>query len=306
MSETPVLAIKGIEMRYLAVRALAGIDLSVSRGEVIGYIGPNGAGKTTTLAIAATLLRPTKGRVRLLGEDAFADVHKTRARIGYMPEQPGIYDDMRAAEYLQFFCDAQGVDGSLAAAKIKSSLAEMGLEQVACLPLQALSKGMKQKLFFASTFLHSPPLLLLDEPFSGIDPDASRAVRAKIRAEALAGKAFVISSHDLGALEQVSTRVVMIRNGKLISDAPLDDPAPRVIYDVEASGDRERVASLVRERFGGSIVSGSGDLMQLELATSVDAREVLAALVRAELGVASFARRRASLRDRYEEKLDNG
>ncbi len=302
-----VLALAGVEMHFLAVRALNGIDLTISEGEIVGFIGPNGAGKTTTLAIAATLLRPTLGSVRLFGADGFADVRSARTRIGYMPELPGVYDDMQVVEYLEFFSAAHDIPPPVAARKIDSCLEEMDLTGAARYPVSTLSKGMKQKLFFGRTLLHDPRLLLLDEPFSGLDPGTCRTVQAAILEHARRGRAFLVASHDLTTLERIATRVVTLSKGAIVADGTADrqTAAGTRIYEIDAGEDSERAASLLRERFAGEVIRAEPTLL-VALAETIDPRQVLSSLVHSGVGVAAFTRRRASLHDRYEQDVGDG
>ncbi len=307
-SATEVLSLAGVEMRFLAVRALAGIDLTISEGEIVGFIGPNGAGKTTALSIAATLLRPTEGSVRLFGADAFADVRSARAQIGYMPELPGVYDDMQVVEYLEFFGAAHKIPPPVAAEKIALCLEQMDLTHAARYPVSALSKGMKQKLFFGRTLLHDPRLLLLDEPFSGLDPGTGRTVQAAILEHARRGKSFLVASHDLTTLERIATRVVTLRKGAIVADGRADPELAggTMIYEIDAGEDSERAVSLLREQFAGEMIRAEGPSLLVSLAETIDPREVLASLVHSGVGVAAFVRRRASLHDRYEKDVGDG
>jgi ABC-2 type transport system ATP-binding protein len=293
-----VLELVGIEMRFSGVRALKGIDLALAFGEVVGYVGPNGAGKTTTLNIASTLLRPSHGSVRLLGEDAFASMRNSRSQIGYMPEQFGVYDDMQVAEYLRFFADAYHLDSEKAGRTIADGLASMELASRASHPIATLSKGMKQRLFFAKTLLHSPRLILLDEPFSGLDPMACTLVRQRIRAEAESGRAVMIASHDLGELEQVADRVVAIRNGLLVSVAGPEAAGKRRLYELRCGGAAEPASVLLSARLGPGAVRREGaDTLLVEVADEAAAGSLLAELVRANIAITSFAERQDSLRD---------
>jgi ABC-2 type transport system ATP-binding protein len=293
-----VLELSGIEMKFSGVRALRGIDLALALGEVVGYVGPNGAGKTTTLNIASTLLRPSHGSVRLLGEDAFASVGNTRRLIGYMPEQFGVYDDMQVEEYLRFFAGAYHLESEKVGGIISEVLAGMDLASHAMHPIATLSKGMKQRLFFAKTLLHSPRLILLDEPFSGLDPMACSLVRQRIRAEAERGRGILIASHDLGELEQVTDRVVAIRGGLLVPVGDPDSADKRRRYELRCGGAAEKAAILLTARLGQDAVcrEGVGTLL-VKVADEAAAGNLLAELVRAKITVTSFAERQESLRD---------
>jgi ABC-2 type transport system ATP-binding protein len=301
-----VIELSQIEVRFLAVRALKGIDLSIAAGEIVGYVGPNGAGKTTTLNVAATLLRPNRGQVRLNGADAFANLGSSRAQIGYMPESFGVYDDMTVSEYLRFFGRAYHLPDSRCAEVSERSLVEAGLADVATQTVAGLSKGMKQRLFFIKTFLHDPALVLLDEPFSGLDPIACRIVREKIQAEAHRGKAFLIASHDLAELEASATRVIAIRDGLLLPFQPSQSQEAEVCA-IRVAADVERAITALRQRFPTAPLRRSGAAtILIEMSRPGEERDILAALLEAEVSIASFVKRGTSLSECFEREFGGG
>lgn len=301
-----MLELQNVEMHYLTMMALKGISFSVKEGEIVGYIGPNGAGKTTTLNIISTLVTPTRGSVLLEGRNCFADVRSVRARIGYMFELFGVYDDMTVSEYLQFFCKSYLVEPYLIQRRIADSLAEVGLSDVAPNPISTLSKGMKQKLFFVKTFIHSPKLVLLDEPFTGLDPIACRIVREKVLREAANGIGFLIASHNMSELQEIVTRVVAIRGGKIVSDGPLEQLEKEYsAFDIKVAGDHaEAAVSILTSRFAGYRVTREGrEGVLLEVPEGDDGREAVAALVNSGIALTFFARRGTSLKDYFEKEL---
>jgi len=300
-----VLELENIEMQYLTLKALKGIHLTIQEGEVVGYIGPNGAGKTTTLNIVSTLLKPTKGAVRLLGKNAFEDIRYSRSIIGYMPELFGVYDDMKVSEYLQFFCKAYQINLSKAAHIMNDSLSEIGLSEIASNPISSLSKGMKQKLFFMKTFIHSPKLVLLDEPFSGLDPIACKIVKEKVAREARNGTGFLIASHNLAELQEIVSRVVGLKGGILAADSPIADLGKEFwVYEIKVSGNADGAASLLSARFAGYKLNRRGpDGFLLEVPKGNDGKEILAAIVDAGLPLTLFSRREISLKEYFEKEL---
>jgi ABC-2 type transport system ATP-binding protein len=211
--------------RFLAVRDLS---FRVAQGEICGFIGPNGAGKTTTMRFLATLLRPTLGRAHVNGFDVARQPVDVRRSIGFMPDTFGVYDGMRVAEYLDFFATAYGI--ALAARRriIADVLALVDLEQKAETEVNLLSRGMKQRLGLARTLVHDPPVLILDEPASGLDPRARVEVKELLRELQRMGKTILISSHILSELADICTQLAVIEKGSLVAFGSLAEILRRV------------------------------------------------------------------------------
>jgi ABC-2 type transport system ATP-binding protein len=223
--------------RYGKTLALQGLDLAIERGEIYGFVGPNGAGKTTTLRLLAGLLEPTSGEIRLLGERLDARGRLAQRSIGYMPDFFGVYDDLRVWEYLDFWARCH----SLPAAKRRSTVAGL-LDLVDLTPkrdafVQGLSRGMQQRLCLAHALVHDPPILLLDEPASGLDPRARVELRELLRTLREMGKTILLSSHILSELAEVCTTLGIILNGKLLASGSLDEVRRKL-----GGGDRLRIA----------------------------------------------------------------
>ncbi|MGD1000612.1 MAG: ABC transporter ATP-binding protein [Candidatus Brocadiia bacterium] len=206
--------------RTLAVRD---ISFAVSKGEVFGFIGPNGAGKTTTIKVLATLLRPSGGFARIDGMDVTKEPQKIRRRIGYVPDFFGVYDDLTTSDYLHFFAAAYRVDHGRRMAVVEDVLALTDLTGKKDSPVDALSRGMKQRLGLARILIHDPDLLLLDEPASGLDPRARIEMRELLKELQKMGKTIIISSHILHELSQICTRIGIIEAGRLVAEGSLTD-----------------------------------------------------------------------------------
>jgi ABC-2 type transport system ATP-binding protein len=202
-------------------RGLAGLDLDVARGEVLGLLGPNGAGKTTTLKLLLGLLKPTAGRAWLLGEP----VERTSSRrgLGFLPEQPYFYDYLNGLEYLELAARLSGLDARAARDQARTWLGRVGLGERPTLGLRKYSKGMLQRLGLAAALVHGPELLILDEPMSGLDPFGRREVRELIHEQRERGVTVLFSSHILPDVEMLCDRVAMIFQGRLTRVAPLVD-----------------------------------------------------------------------------------
>lgn len=220
----PLLAVEGVQRRFGALVALAGVDLVVERGEVVLLAGPNGAGKSTLLRCVAGLARPTRGRVHVAG----CDVHRelaARAGIGLLSHHALLYDDLTARENLRFAATLHGLDN--AEERIATALAAAELTQRADTRVGAFSRGMLQRLAIARAVLHAPALLLLDEPFTGLDLPAANALRQRVAELAGTGHGIVCVTHEPGELWDVATRVVILHRGRVVHDAPRADALDR-------------------------------------------------------------------------------
>jgi heme exporter protein A len=204
---------EGIVRNFGGVPVLAGVDLAVHGGEAVAILGPNGAGKTTLLRVLALLLRPSGGRLALFGTDAAAAPPALRQRIGYLAHESLCYADLTAAENLAFYARLFAVPD--APARIAELLAWAGLEGPARRPVREYSRGMAQRLALARALLHAPDLLLLDEPFSGLDPEAVEALQHRLAALAAAGHAIVLTTHDLERAAPIASRVAILHRGRI-------------------------------------------------------------------------------------------
>jgi ABC-2 type transport system ATP-binding protein len=218
-----IVTLRGVEKRYGDVRAMDGIDLEVPEGSVFGLIGPNGAGKTTSMLVISTLLSRDAGQVAVVGVDPEFNPAAVRKVLGYMPDSFGFYDNLSAAEYLDFFAAANRVPAAKRPALIADLLALVDLEQKAATDVNTLSRGMKQRLSLARALLHDPQLLVLDEPASGLDPRARVHLRELIAELSRMGKSVIISSHILSELEGICTHLAVIDDGKVKAQGNLDE-----------------------------------------------------------------------------------
>ena len=211
---------QGLTKRYGSLVALAHLNLEVKEGEIFGYIGPNGAGKTTTLKILATLLTPTAGRAEVCGYEVGRQSRKIRPLIGYMPDFFGVYEDMTVDEYLTFFAAAYGLKGERRRQIVGDVLELTDLLGKRSTMVEALSRGMQQRLGLARTLVHDPKVLILDEPASGLDPRARIEIRALLKEVKNMGKTIVISSHILTELAELCDSVGIIEKGRLLYCGP--------------------------------------------------------------------------------------
>ena len=217
----PLVTIENLRIAYGKTEAVRGLNFTIARGEVYGFIGPNGAGKTSTIKVLATLLRPTSGRVTVAGLDVVREPHAVRRKIGYMPDFFGVYDDLTAGEYLHFFAAAYKIETARRKALIADVLALTDLTAKHDAPVDALSRGMKQRLGLARVLLHDPDLLLLDEPASGLDPRARIEMRELLKELQSMGKTIIVSSHILHELAQFCSHIGIIEAGQMVANGSL-------------------------------------------------------------------------------------
>ena len=212
-----MIEIEGLTKRFGPICAVAGIDLSVSKGEVLGFLGPNGAGKSTTMKMVTGYLAPTSGRVRICGHDVEHDTIAAQASLGYLPEGAPAYADMTPRQFLSFISEIRGYKGADIKARVDGAVARTELAPVLDQPIDTLSKGFKRRVGLAQAILHDPPVLIMDEPTDGLDPNQKHSVRTLLRNMA-PGKAIVISTHLLEEVEAVCTRAVIIDRGRIVAD----------------------------------------------------------------------------------------
>ena len=207
--------------RYGRTIALDQLNLTIAPGTIYGFVGPNGAGKTTTLRMLAGLLEPSSGEVRLLGERLDRDGRTAQRLIGYMPDFFGVYDDLRVWEYLDFFARCYGLPTDKRKATVDGLLDLVDLTPKRNAFVQSLSRGMQQRLCLAHALVHDPPILLLDEPASGLDPRARVELRELLRTLRDMGKTIMLSSHILSELAEVCTVLGIMQQGRLIASGTL-------------------------------------------------------------------------------------
>ena len=213
---TPLVRLEGLRKSYGAHVALEGLSFDLYPGDILGFLGPNGAGKTTALRILATILKPDQGTATLSGQ-ALGDVDKVRKNIGYMPDFIGTYDDLHVFEYMEFFARAYAVTPDVREFAINEALTTTDLFELKMRPVDGLSRGQKQRLALARLLMHDPPVLLLDEPAAGLDPRARVQLRDILRTLGRKGKAIIVSSHVLEDLADLSNKIAVIDQGKLLA-----------------------------------------------------------------------------------------
>ena len=211
-----MLEVRGLTKQYGALTAIRDVSFNVAAGEVLGLLGPNGSGKSTTVKILTGLLRPTQGSVRVDGQDVFDDLQTYKASIGYVPEEPHLYSYLTGPEYLRLVGRLRELPERALDDKIDRFLQLLGIYDDRYQTLSSYSKGMRQKILIAAAVLHNPRIVILDEPFSGLDVSAARVLKGFVRALAADGKIVIFSSHVLEVVEQVCSRVVILKDGRIV------------------------------------------------------------------------------------------
>jgi len=212
-----MIEIEGLTKRFGPVTAVAGLSLKVAKGEVLGFLGPNGAGKSTTMKMITGFLAADAGKVSVCGHDVESETTAAQAMIGYLPEGAPAYGDMTVRAFLRFIAEVRGFNKAEAKARVAAAVEKTELAPVLEQPIETLSKGFKRRVGLAQAILHDPPVLIMDEPTDGLDPNQKHAVRQLIRAMA-PEKAIIVSTHILEEVEAICTRAVIIDRGAIVAD----------------------------------------------------------------------------------------
>ncbi|MCD6290587.1 MAG: ATP-binding cassette domain-containing protein [Anaerolineae bacterium] len=213
------LEVHGLVKRYGDVVAVDDLSFTVFEGEIFGLLGPNGAGKTTTIRIAMDIFKPDRGQVSVLGHPPGV----AQDRVGYLPEERGLYPDLKALELLVYLAELKGLSRARARENSLVWLERVGLAEWATHKVKALSRGMQQKLQFVASLVHDPELLILDEPFQGLDPVNVELLKGLIRALQAEGRTIVLSAHQMNLVEALCDRIVLINRGRAVLYGRLDE-----------------------------------------------------------------------------------
>jgi ABC-2 type transport system ATP-binding protein len=245
---TTVIEARGLAKRYGTAVAVAGIDLSVSAGEVIGLLGPNGAGKTTTILMLLGLTEPSEGGVRILGKDPLRQPLEVKREVGYLPDAVGFYDTMTGHENLAYTARLAGMPRNLAREKIIAAIEKVRLKEAADRPVGTYSRGMRQRLGIAELLMRDCKVAILDEPTSGLDPQSTQDLLDLIQELSRDGMTILLSSHMLDVVQSICHRVALFNKGRIGFVGTVEELAAKIgggafIVDVEADGiDLERAA----------------------------------------------------------------
>ena len=303
-ADAAAVSVRGLSKRFGGVLALDGLDLEVPAGSVFGFLGPNGAGKTTTLRILTSLARATAGTASVAGVPVGDGDPNRRGLIGYLDQDPRFHGWMRGRELLELVGSLYGMRGAALRSRIDETLEAVGLADAARRSIGGYSGGMRQRLGLAQAILNRPPVLLLDEPVSALDPEGRRDVLGVIHA--LGGSSTVLfSTHILNDVERVCDRVAILDRGRLVTEAPMDELLERYaqpVYVIEPDevglAALERLAAALRATPGvTSVEAGHADLrVGVDDGTDTGGR-LLAAVAASGVAIGRFERQRPTLED---------
>ena len=289
------LELEGVTKRFGPFTAVDDLSFAHRRGRILGFLGPNGAGKTTTLRMMLGLLRPDAGSLRVLGEPCGPAVS---SRIGYLPEERGLYKRMRADAAIAYIAVLKGMDYAAARQRARELLVQFGLGEHVRSRIEALSKGMAQKVALLAALAHDPELLILDEPFTGLDPINQQSFEQTIRRLAAEGKTILFSTHTMAQAERLCDHLVILSHGKKVFDGGLEQ-ARRVLprrVRIGADGD----LTFLRGIGGVASVSPPGpgqEFWEVDLCEGADGAPLLAACFERRIALSHFDVSDASLQD---------
>lgn len=303
MAET-VVAVNRVTKRFSGHVAVDDLSLSVQRGGIFGLLGPNGAGKSTTIRMIMNIIIPDSGAIELFGQAGRG--RDLSERIGFLPEERGLYKKMQVLDHLVFLAETKGLKRSVARTKAAGWLERLGLGDWAKRKVEDLSKGMQQKVQFIGTLLHEPELVILDEPFSGLDPVNSQTMREVVVEVARAGRTVLFSTHIMEHAEQMCERIAIIAHGKMVVDGVLADIKRDFggrHVDLTFTRNADRAANLLRDPAVVSRLEDHGATAEVELAPGANPDKLLVDLVQAGVGLSKFEVAEASLQSIFIAKV---
>ncbi len=309
-----LVSVSHLAKRFGDIQAVRDLSFSVSEGEVLGFLGPNGAGKSTTMKMITGFLDPDAGEIEVAGHSLSAHPVRVKQSIGYLPEGAPLYGDMTTVAFLRFVGAMRGLSGDSLDGRVEEVVKLVNLESVMSQNLETLSKGFKRRVGIAQAIVHDPPVLILDEPTDGLDPNQKHEVRELIRAMA-PRKAIILSTHILEEVEAVCSRAMIIASGSIVADSTPAELAARVngsdVWLVEPveSGDLGRL----RDSIDGAdwlremevIESDGAGRLRITVGGGDAAGKLRSHLASADVAVAQFYRERVRLDDVFRE-ITNG
>jgi len=251
MSTDVMIYANGLTKRYGSFRALDDVSFEVRRGEVVGFLGPNGAGKSTTMRILTCFIAPTSGTAKVRGQDVFDDTLAVRSSLGYLPQRAPLYLEMTVYEYLRFAAQVRNIDSSTFKKRARNVVEVCGLAQSLSKEIRQLSHGYRQRVGLAQALIHDPPILILDEPTSDLDPN-EKAEFLNYLKQIGKDRTVLLSTHNLKEVESACARAIIVSRGRVVADGALDE--------IRAKSGRVRYIVSVQESVGTSPYRGSGPL----------------------------------------------
>jgi len=299
MSDT-VLDVRGVRKSYDGKPAVRDLSFSVERGTICGFLGPNGAGKTTTIRMILDIVKPDAGEVLLFGQPPSPAV---RDRIGFLPEERGIYRKMKTEGVITFFARMKGMAAKPALARARELLEAYGLGDVAGKKVKTLSKGMAQKVQILAAIAHEPEFVILDEPFSGLDPVNQKILEDLVRGLRERGATVLFSTHVMEHAERLCDRIVLLAQGRKVFDGSVDGALAcvprRVVLETDADVDLARVITDPRTTLTRGAVAEGRQEWTADLSEGADAQDLLRACVDAGVALRRFEPVRAHLHDAF-------
>lgn len=289
-----ILDVKNLTKSFDAKKVLGDLSFEVKKGEVFGLLGPNGAGKTTIIRIILDIIRADHGEIKIFGEKFDENL---KERIGYLPEERGLYQKITVLECLRYFAELKNVKKS--EDKIDFWLDKVGLRDYKKKKIEGLSKGMQQKIQLVAAFIHNPELLILDEPFSGLDPINTKMAKDILLDLKSEGKTIILSTHQMDQVERTCDRILMINRGKRVLYGSLDEIKSNYKESlvVEYEGDLGRIEGVKK-------INDYGKYAELSLEEDTDPQEILKRLIEI-VGVKRFEMKAPSLNEIFIEVVEN-
>ncbi|HEY7977175.1 MAG TPA: ATP-binding cassette domain-containing protein [Rhizomicrobium sp.] len=280
-----------VTKRFGSFAAVNALSFALPRGRILGYLGPNGAGKTTSIRMMLGILKPDEGAVRILGGEATGQ----RGRIGYLPEERGLYKRMRADESIAYIASLKGVPRRDALAKARAFLDRYGLGKFARTRIEGLSKGMAQKVQLISAIVHDPEFIILDEPFSGLDPVNQSEVEQTIRELTQSGMTILFSTHTMQHAERLADQLIVISRGRKLFDGDLN--AARGLLPRRARIGADADLSFLKQSPQVTAIAQDGENWTLDLKEGADGRDLLAQIFERRVPLTHFDVAPPSLHD---------
>ncbi len=300
-STLPVLNVNDVRKSFAGKPAVRGVSFEVAKGEIVGFLGPNGAGKTTTLRMALGLIAPDSGTVKLFGQ---APGPSAFGRVGFLPEERGLYAKISARDGIAHIACLNGMKRKNALKRADDMLERYGLGDVARKKIKTLSKGMAQKVQLIAAIAHDPEFLILDEPFSGLDPVNQKLLEDMVREIAGRGRTIVFSTHVMEHAERLCDKIVLLSQGQKIFDGDLKQAlshAPRRLEIETPDPKAEAVFTPLAQQ-----ITRNGDTYNIVLKPDKEARHVLAESMKATLDLIRFEPEKPSLHEAFVTLVDNG
>ncbi len=289
MNNGSVIKLDRVSKRFSGHTAVDQLSMEVPKGGIFGLLGPNGAGKSTTIRMIMNIITPDEGRIAVLGQESAS--RDLSGRIGFLPEERGLYKKMKVIDQLTFLGEAKGIGRAVARKKAGQWLERLGLLDWTIKKVEDLSKGMQQKVQFIGALLHEPELLVLDEPFSGLDPVNSQIMKDVVVDLARSGHTVLFSTHIMEQAEKMCDWIVIIARGRTVVNGALSDVKREFggrHVALSFTRNRDRAARILADRSLIQKVDDYGPSAEVELASTGDADRLLRALVQEEVGLSRF------------------